>query len=175
MLARYFGLAKQNGYVVRDLDAALEHWTGTLGVGPFYKRPHINLEFYEFNGVRSFPDISVALSYWGDLQIELIQQHNDAPSIYLEFLQTKGPGLHHVLASDGRPLDDTIEHLARLGRRPTSIGGNSGGRFVYFDLGGHSGSVVELVDIGPETLAWFEQIRRSAATWDGSEPVRLVK
>ena len=41
-------------------------------------------------------DFSVAIGYWGDTQIELIQQHNDAPSIYREFLQKGYRGMQHM-------------------------------------------------------------------------------
>ncbi len=29
----------QAGYLVDDLDAAMAHWTGTLGAGPFFVLP----------------------------------------------------------------------------------------------------------------------------------------
>ncbi len=31
------GSVRQAGFVVRDLDRALEYWTKTLGVGPFFR------------------------------------------------------------------------------------------------------------------------------------------
>jgi hypothetical protein len=38
-MSRFFGKVCQNGYVVRDIEAALKHWTEVLGVGPFYPMP----------------------------------------------------------------------------------------------------------------------------------------
>lgn len=35
-MSRLFGDAIQNGYVVRDIDAAMRHWIDVLGVGPWY-------------------------------------------------------------------------------------------------------------------------------------------
>jgi hypothetical protein len=35
-MSRIFGKVCQNGYVVRDIEAAMAHWTQVLGVGPFY-------------------------------------------------------------------------------------------------------------------------------------------
>jgi hypothetical protein len=35
-MSRVFGEIRQNGYVVRDLTAALHHWTTVLGVDPFF-------------------------------------------------------------------------------------------------------------------------------------------
>ena len=36
-----FGPVMQLGFVVPDLDRAMEHWTGNVGVGPFYVMSHI--------------------------------------------------------------------------------------------------------------------------------------
>jgi len=35
-LSRIFGEIRQNGYVVRDIESAMKHWTHIMGVGPFY-------------------------------------------------------------------------------------------------------------------------------------------
>jgi hypothetical protein len=35
-MSRFFGELRQNGYVVRDIQSAMKHWTEVLGVGPFY-------------------------------------------------------------------------------------------------------------------------------------------
>jgi len=169
----FFGPAMQNGYVVENLDAALEYWTNVLGVGPFFKSEHINLEYYEFNGKACDIDFSVALSYWGDLQIELIEQHNDTPTPYVDFLKRHGPGLHHVACQNGKPLDENLKYLASLGHTPTTVGKvRNGGRFVYFDMGGHAGTTVEIGDASPALLAYFERMRLATIAWDGSDAVR---
>lgn len=33
-MSRHFGKITQNGYVVRDIGAAMRHWSDVLGVGP---------------------------------------------------------------------------------------------------------------------------------------------
>ncbi len=35
-MSRIFGAIRQNGYVVRDIEAALDHWIKVIGVGPFF-------------------------------------------------------------------------------------------------------------------------------------------
>ena len=35
-MSRIFGPIRQNGYVVRDINAALEHWTSVVGMGPLF-------------------------------------------------------------------------------------------------------------------------------------------
>jgi hypothetical protein len=175
-MSRVFGTAFQAGYVVDDLDAAIEHWTQRLGIGPFYKAAHLPLEHYEYRGVACRPDLSIALAYSGALQIELIQQHNDAASHYQDFRQRVGTGLHHLCTWNGQTLDDNIERLAGLGYRIASSGKIAGGsRFVYFDTEIHPGTVIEMGESQPATRALFERIRQASIDWDGQEPVRPLR
>lgn len=88
----------QLGFVVRDLDKALDHWVNVLQVGPFLHleegtgRP-ANPSLYK--GVAQRIDLRLAFGYMGDVQIELIEQVNDAPSPYQEFLAKGQEGLQH--------------------------------------------------------------------------------
>lgn len=172
-MSRIFGPVWQNGYVVDDLDRAIDHWVGALGVGPFFKAPHLRLEDYQFRGIRCDPDLSVALAYSGGLQIELIQQHNDAPSHYADFLKRVGSGLHHLCTANGRSYDDNVVEFSRLGYTIASSGKLVGaGRFAYLETEYHPGTVIEFGEGGPVTRAAFEAIRVAAAEWDGKDPVR---
>ena len=80
-LAR-LGPVMQLAWLPDDFDAALRHWTGTMGVGPFFLLENIKLEDMRYRGAPTDAVFSLALSYWGDTQIELIRPENDAPSIY---------------------------------------------------------------------------------------------
>jgi len=55
-------------------------------------------------------DVSIALANSGALQIELIQQRNDAPSMYRDFLNAGHEGLQHLAYWTMRFEDD----LARV-------------------------------------------------------------
>ena len=58
-------------------------------------------------------DMSAAIAYSGDLQIELIYQHDDAPSIYSEFSRGGRSGLQHMgVMTDS--VDGDLEQLARI-------------------------------------------------------------
>jgi hypothetical protein len=35
-MSRIFGAVCQNGYIVRDIRAAMDHWVNVMGVGPWY-------------------------------------------------------------------------------------------------------------------------------------------
>jgi hypothetical protein len=171
-MSRRFGAIRQNGYVVRDIEAALKHWTEVVGVGPFWYFERVPIEDFRYRGEASPLEVSIALANSGDLQIELIQQRNDAPSMYRNFLATGNPGLQHVAywtESFDRDLEDALAAGFTIGQSG-QIG--AAGRFVYFESAGHAGTVVELSEISGEKGRFFGQIREAAAGWNGSDPIR---
>ena len=86
---------RQLAYVVRDMDAALKYWVDVLHVGPFFVFEHCPLLNQRYYGKPSNVDVTLALGNSGALQIELIYQHNDEPSVYKEFLDAGRVGVHH--------------------------------------------------------------------------------
>lgn len=175
-MSRFFGNVRQNGYVVRDIDAALKHWTEVLGVGPFYYIDSVPVDHFTHRGVPSDVELSIALGNSGDLQIELIQQRNDAPSMYKEFLDAGHEGLQHM-AYWTQTYQEDYDRLIGQGYRVGQEGqiGGEQGRFVYFDTEAHSGTVIELSDISGAKGSFFEHIRKAADGWDGSKPVRTTR
>lgn len=139
-MSTIFGEVRQNGYVVRDIEAAMKHWTATLGVGPFFYIEKVPVEDFRYRGEPSDAEFSVALANTGSLQIELIQQRNDAPSMYRDFLEAGREGLHH-LAYWTRDFDKAMKELEPKGYAVGQSGQISGptGRFVYFDTETHPG------------------------------------
>ena len=86
---------RQLAYVVRDLNVALKYWTEVLKVGPFFMFEHCPLDNQLYRGNPADVDVTLALGNSGALQIELIYQNNDAPSVYKEFLDAGREGVHH--------------------------------------------------------------------------------
>lgn len=131
-MSMWFGPARQIGFVVRDLDRALRCWTETLGVGPFFVTRNYTPDNYRYRGKPSpGPLMSFAFGNSGDLQVELIEQHDDRPSVYREFLDAGREGFHHVSAWLRRAEYDAT--LARL-RAEGAVIGHEGGtdfRFAY--------------------------------------------
>lgn len=96
-MSRIFGEMRQIAFVVRDLDKALRYWTETLGVGPFYLMRDLVPESYRYRGKPApAPRITLALGYSGEFQVELIQQHDDRPSAYRDYLESGREGFQHV-------------------------------------------------------------------------------
>src|SRR6185369_87162 len=147
-MSRIFGAVAQNGYVVRDIRAAMDHWINVLGVGPWFFIERVNTDYFRHRGKDSDAQMCIALANSGDLQIELIQQLNDAPSLYKEFLDAGHEGLQHVAfwTTAYQPLYDRALALGYKVGHEGQIGGEQG-RFCYFDSHGHPGSVIEISDI----------------------------
>ena len=170
------GIARQNGFIGEDIEAACQHWVRRFGAGPFFVVRNLRLASFRYQGVESDPELSIALGNLGELQIELIQQHNDAPSPYRDFAQSKRAGLHHISAW----VNDYDAELARqlaLGAEPDCEGQLSDGmRFAYYGSTAVDGSALEIADLGPnnELAAGFELVRQAHIAWDGEEPVRFL-
>src|ERR1700741_1572352 len=88
------GSIRQIGYVVRDLEEAMGSWI-SLGVGPWYVMRGLPLHAL-YRGQPCTATVSLALSNSGDLQIELIQQDDETPSIYAEFLASGREGYQQL-------------------------------------------------------------------------------
>ncbi len=175
-MSNVFGAIRQNGYVVRDIRAAMEHWINVLRVGPWFYIDRVETDYFRHRGKDSAVEMSIALANSGDLQIELIQQRNDAPSLYKEFIDSGREGLQHVAywTQDYQSLYDRALALGYRVGHEGCIGGERG-RFCYFDTEAHPGTVVEISDISGNKGRFFEYIRKAALDWDGSDPVRLPR
>lgn len=173
-MRRIAGPVMQNAFVVPSLERAIEHWTQVMGVGPFFLFEHIAFSEYIFRGRAVKPiDLSIAIAYWEDLQIELIRQLDDSPSIYTEFQAAHGSGMHHMGVMS-QQLDVHLAELARHGVQPVQQGCVPGMRFAYIATDHHPGGMIELIEAGPGARGLFERMREAARSWDGRDPVRRV-
>ena len=177
-MSRLFGPMRQLGFVVRDLDASLDYWTRTLGVGPFFVVRHLPLERFWYRGEPSPPpDLTLAIASSGDLQVELIRQNDDRPSAFLDRLRRAGDGLQHVSAWVNKAgYDRDVARLKAAGVPLAHEGWLPGGgpRFAFFGTddtpGGFQYEVSDVND--PEFAAMGEMIRAAGLSWDGTDPVR---
>ncbi|MDX2237216.1 MAG: VOC family protein [Hyphomonadaceae bacterium] len=166
------GPIMQNAYVPADFDAALSFWTKTMGVGPFFLIEHVTLEDVRYRGASADIDFSIAIAYWGDMQIELIKQHNDAPSIYKSWRDAGKSGLHHVclLTEDFAAARAATAGMEVL--QEAKVPG--GGEVIYVDTGGGDGTMVEILKSAPGAHAFFAMMQAAARDWTGADPVRRL-
>ncbi len=176
-MSRIFGPVRQNGYVVRDIHAAMDHWVNVMGVGPFYHLEDIKFDWFEHRGVASGLRKTVAIGMCGDLQIELIQPLNDEPSLYKEFLDAGFEGLQHIAFHTENFAETRAKALAAgyVVGQEGCIGGE-GGHFCFLDSGQdrYPGTVIELSETSGFKKQIFAKLAADAASWDGTNPIRKL-
>ncbi|MFM6830151.1 MAG: VOC family protein [Novosphingobium sp.] len=167
------GPVGQLAYLPSDFDAAVKYWTETMGVGPFYLMENVALGEAKYKGVPTGAVFSIAIAYWGDVQIELIRPENREPSIYCgEYAVTDQ--LHHICIF----VDSIEEARAACAEAGAEIlvEGTVGedGAVIYVDAGQGPGGVIELLQNMTGADAIFQSIKDASVDWDGSEPLRKL-
>ncbi len=167
------GPIRQIGYVVCDLDAALTEWIA-LGVGPwFVVREYAQQVIYR--GEPCEVTISIALANSGELQVELIHQQGDTPSIFTEFLNSGRDGFHQF-AWWVEEFDSAVA-AAEAARWPVGWCGaeEAATRFAYVEpSAGGPATIFEIMELNEATAGMGAFVRDAAKDWDGSDPVRTV-
>ena len=92
----------QYAYFVEDLSVSATHWARTLDAGPFFVAAHHRGDTFSYRGTPVEADVSYAFGYAGESQIQLIEQHDDLPSIYRDMYAPGQFGFHHVAVQIGR-------------------------------------------------------------------------
>jgi hypothetical protein len=162
----------QMAYVVEDLHKAIEEWVSKLKVGPWFVLDRLEGEDKQYRGQPSHADITLAMSFAGHMNIELLQQRNDAPSVYREVVSKRGYGFHHWGIGSWH-YDQDVERYRNMGYELAfSLRVPSGGRVAYFDTTANLPGMVELLELGASFEPIFNRFYRASIGWDGSDPVR---
>lgn len=164
------GTARQLGFVVDDIDSAMDNWTTTTGIGPWFILRDFGYRAFTHRGESVRPSLAIALSYSGDVQMELIQQMDHSPSMYREFLDAGKTGLQHIAywPEDVQSCRDAALRADwRIGQSIETPRGP-----LYYLENSRIDIVIEIAGLTPERQATFDAIRKACADWDGSDPVR---
>ena len=166
-MEKLYGPIMQMGFVVDNFEDPIKHWVEKLNVGPFFILEHLDLKDFHYRGSKSDIDFSVAISFSGDMQIELIKQHCDTPSIYNEYSNIKKGSLHHICRLTPN-INNDIEMLESQGYQNIQSGEtNDGGiKFAYLDIHENYGSILELAELSEENLVVTEAIKNASKNWD---------
>ncbi|GJF10271.1 lactoylglutathione lyase [Mycolicibacterium cyprinidarum] len=154
----------QIAWVTRDLAATETVLTSLLGARKWVRMPgvHFSPDTCRYRGHPADFVADISLSYAGDTQLELIAPVSGR-SIYTEFLDQCGPGLHHICVETEDPerFDSAVNDAERSGAPVVMAGTMPGGmRFAYVSAE-HSGvPYIEIAYIPDEIRAFFEQIKR---------------
>jgi hypothetical protein len=161
----------QLGHVVEDVVAAAARWAHVFGIGPFHVMPVAEQRATYGHEVRAVR-IQVAVAQAGPVQIELIQQHCSTPSIYHQWSRG-GTSSFHQMATVTHDYDAKKMQFQDCGFDVVeSISGKR--RVGYVDTVAEFGFYTELIEHSPNFLAQLEAIAKTCASWDGTDPVRLL-
>lgn len=145
----------QVGLLTYDLERALRQWGSVFGLGPWSVYTYSpEIASLRLRGEPAAFSMRLALST-SVPQIELIQPL-DGPSIYHEWMERHGEGIHHVgLIVDS--IAALAPELERAGHRLLQAGSGYGlrgdGGFAYFDTVDAVGLVTELIEVPRERRA----------------------
>jgi hypothetical protein len=162
----------QLGFVVADVLQSAALWASVHGVGPFHVLPVMEVAC-TYRGAASTITVQAAVAQAGPVQIELIQQHCDRPSVYRDLFSTSESGFHQ-LCTVTADYDGKKEHFESLGYAYAGEMVANGGRVAYFDTVADFGFFTEVVEETPGFLAQLAKIAQTCAEWDGTDPVRLL-
>lgn len=153
--------------VTRDIKRALKEYVERMGIGPWWCQD-FEPPLLKDTKVRGKPtrfSMHLALAWTGSMMWELVQP-KEGPTIYREFLDKHGEGVHHVAFShNGLGFEDCIKAFEARGC-PCSMEGNwSGIRFRYFDTEGPTHTTFEIFDWPagrqlPEPQYWYPAKKR---------------
>lgn len=168
------GPVMQLAFVPDDFDAAIKYWTEVMGVGPFIYMPNAGLQNVKHRGQPSNADFGLALSYWGDMQIELIKLNNDEPCFFKEWLDAGKQGLNHVcvLADDISSAREICANAGATVLLEAEVAG--GGEVIYVETGGGDGTIVEILMLPASDEDPFAMVKQAAKDWDGTVPLIQV-
>ncbi len=100
--------------IVPDLDKAVKNFYHIFGIGPwhFYTYGKPLVKRMTRNGKNTEYKMRVALSYFGNMRLELIEPL-EGDTVYKEFVEKHGYGVHHL----GILTDNMEESLAKQKRQ----------------------------------------------------------
>ncbi len=142
----------QVGIVVENLQVTLENLENIFGIGPFkvVDYPPQDGEEYlrEYQGEKS--DFTAKFCFFdlGNIELEIIQPLT-GQSIWRDFLDEKGPGIHHLKFNLDRH-DELRSYLENKGikesQKGAAVGQNKGKTWLFYDTTDQIGFDIEVIN-----------------------------
>jgi len=133
----------QVGILVKDAAEAAKKLEKLIGVGPF---EILEPEYRDltYRGKTGKFKIRIALAKAGPIQIELMQPLY-GETIYDEFAQRKGYGLHHLgIKTDN--MERSVKEMEDRGFRVIQSGNRPGVKWAYLSTEEQTGVIFELLE-----------------------------
>lgn len=133
----------QIALVVKDVNKAIDFYREVWNVGPFRV---FETEYTDrtYRGKPGNFEMRIALAPFGTVYLELIEPL-EGESIYDEFLEKNGEGLHH-LGFDVDDIEDRISAMEKIGVQVLQSGKSPEVAFAYMDTMALSGFIMEFIE-----------------------------
>lgn len=169
-----FGRVVQFAIHAPSIEMLARRWSKEMGAGPFYLLEHIALAKSFYRGVPARFDHSSAYGQLGEIMIELIHQHDNAPSAVRDMFAAEESGLHHTAIF----VDDIDAAVREATRRGMAIALDAetveGVRFVMADARARYGCMLEFYEPSGALKKFYNFIRRKSEGWDGRDYLRKL-
>jgi len=147
----------QIGFVVEDIDKAMEAYWKYFGIGPWkvYNFGSPVVKDTKFRGKPEDFHMTIAIAKVGELDFELIE-HKDGDTIYKEFMARNPMGGVHHLAWFVKNIDEAVREMEQLGFKVIQSGRGYGkdgdGGFAYLSTEDELGALFELLEVPSERI-----------------------
>lgn len=155
-------------FVVEDLERAMQRHSKFFGAGPWFLtnwwEPADDPSIHR--GVRQPLGTRTALAYAGDMMFELVTPNSGSQSVFTEWVERRGFGVHHY-GFGVEDFDDTLRSL-RAAKSEIVFSSRTprGTRIAMIEEDAELGALKEFIEITPSTRNFYAFMRQQAACWD---------
>ncbi len=141
----------QVGVLVKDLEGYLSKLQNVFGMGPFRIAdypPEDEIPFREYHGKTGNFKAKFCFYHLGNIELELIQPL-EGESIWQDFLDTHGPGIHHLkfLVPEHEEVRNYMEaHGYQMYQQGAAVGPNKGRVWAFYNTYDEIGFDVEIMN-----------------------------
>jgi hypothetical protein len=162
----------QFAYTVDDIHEGMRRYTDLLRIGPWFLIGPFVPAKGVYRGAVTTMRISLAVAFAGEAMVELIEQHDEAPSVYRETLKARGAHGFHHWAIGARDFDATIARFKGQGYAEAfSDISPRGVRVVYFDTTRDLPGMLEIIEMTADVEEQYRRMYQAARDWDGRHAV----
>lgn len=153
----------QIAWVTNDLTATETTLSALLGVPRWFRMAgvHFAPDTCTYRGEPADCVADISLSYAGDMQLEVIAP-TSGDSVYSEFLERCGPGLHHICrdVGDSDAFTAVLDDAAQSGAPAVMEGTMPGGmRFAYLSAPQSGVPYLEIAYLPPDIRTYFSYVK----------------
>ena len=162
------GSIVQYAYFVEDTEAAIGEWVERLNVGPWYVIGPFTPATGRYRGEPTDAVFTISQAFAGRTIIELVEQHNDEPSVFNEL--GLNYGFHHWGVMT-KTFDEDVGRYQAMGYEEAYFDTlpTTGMRVMYFDARRDMPGMIELLEHTDAQERVYAEMYEAAVNWNGRD------